>query len=339
MIVFLVEDATSASARTRGHDLLPGLAKEGLAARVEGIARGPLARRRQLAALADAEVVVLGRKLLGERDLVRLRRAARALVFDVDDALSERPADAAKRRASLTRPRRFAETLRAADIVVAGSAALRDLVGPHPRVRVLPVAVELPATVPLRAKGDGVAAPVTILWTGSRATLGYLEKIRAPLDALRRRRPLVTLEVVADGAAPLDATFTPWSEEAEKAALARADLGVMPLADDPWSRGKCGLKVALYLAWGLPVVSSRHGAGAELVDAPDSGLLADDEGEWLLALEKLVADPALRAAMGARGRADAAARLSLDARVRSWAAVLKEARSMVKFRPSQEMQP
>lgn len=338
MIVFLVEDTGSASARTRGHDLLAGLAREGLEARVEGIARGFFARRRQLGGLASEDVIVLGRKLLGERDLVRLRRAARALVFDVDDALSERPADSEKRRASWTRPRRFAATVRASDMVVVGSAALRDLVGAHPRVRVLPVAVELPAQVPARGRGDGLSAPVRLLWTGSRSTLGYLERLRAPLDALRRRRPLVELEVVADAPPPLaGVTFTTWSRESEEGALARADVGVMPLADDPWSRGKCGLKVALYLAWGLPVVSSRFGAGAELVDAPHAGLLADDEGEWLAALETLVADPERRLAIGSRARGEAAARLSLDARVRSWAAVLREALRMVKFRPSQEM--
>src|SRR5581483_4365861 len=108
------EDAASASARTRGHDLVAGLAKEGIEARVEGLARGPLARRRQLAALAGVEVVVLGRKLLREGDLARLRRAARALVFDVDDALLERPSDAPRRGASWSRPRRFADTVRAA---------------------------------------------------------------------------------------------------------------------------------------------------------------------------------------------------------------------------------
>jgi len=337
--VFLVEDPGSASARTRGHALLPGLAREGVAARVEGVARGLLARRRQFAALAAADVVVLGRKLLRDGDLLRLRRAARALVFDFDDALPERPTDSKRKGPSWTRRRRFAAVLRAADIVIAGSAALRELAADHPRVRVLPVAVELPATVPARSRGDGVASPVTILWTGSRSTLVYLERLRVPLAALRRRRPLAALEVVADAAPSLEgATFTPWSLASEEAALARADLGVMPLADDAWSRGKCGLKVALYLAWGLPVVSSRYGAGLELVDAPHTGLLADDEGEWLAALFALVSDPERRALMGARARADAAARLSLDARVRSWANVLREAALMVRFPPSQEMQ-
>jgi glycosyltransferase involved in cell wall biosynthesis len=325
MVVFLVEDPDSASARTRGRDLVEGLSREGVAARVEGIARGPLARRRQIAGLATADVVVLGRKLLGERDLARLRRAARTLVFDIDDALPERPSDSRKGRSSWTRPRRFADALRAADMVVVGSAALRDLAAGHPRVRVLPVAVRLPENVPSRGRGDGVLSPVRLVWTGSRATLGYLDMLRTPLAALARKRPQVLLEVVADARPGLDATFTPWTLEEEERALARADVGIMPLGSDPWSRGKCGLKVALYMAWGLPVVSSRFGAGAELVDAPRTGLLADDEGEWLHALEALVSDPDRRHELGARARAEAIARLSLDGRVRSWAAVLREA--------------
>lgn len=331
LVLFLVEDDRSASARTRGHDLVPGLAGEGIAARVVGLAAGRAARRAQLDAAGSAAVVVLARKLLAEPDLVRLRRAARALVFDFDDAVGERPWDARARGRSWTRPRRFAETLRAADLVVAGSAWLRDLAArEHPRVRLLPTAVAIPPRVPAaRSAGDGLSGEVVrLLWTGSRATLGYLEAVRRPLAALASRRPRVELTVLADrapGDLGLPTVFVPFSLEAEERALARADIGLMPLGQDPWSRGKCGLKLARSMAWGLAPVSSRFGAGAELVETPDSGRLADDEGEWLAALEELVASPPLRRAIGTRARAEAAARLSLEARVRSWAAVLREA--------------
>src|SRR5205807_1655893 len=136
------------------------------------------ARREQLDRAGEPDVVVLQRKLLAESDLVRLRRAARALVFDFDDAVGERPWDARARGRSWTRPRRFAETLRAADLVVAGSATLHDLASrEHERVRLLPTAVALPPKVTLeRSKGDGLEGEtVRLLWSGARATLGYLE--------------------------------------------------------------------------------------------------------------------------------------------------------------------
>jgi hypothetical protein len=330
-VLFLVEDERSASARTRGFDLVPGLASAGIEAVVEPLARSRLARRRQLDGASAFAVVVLARKLLAESDLARLRRAAKALVFDFDDAVGERPWDARARGRSFSRPRRFLETLRAADLVVAGSAWLRDLAArEHDRVRLLPVAVAIPPRVALeRSTGDGRSGEVVnLLWTGSRATLGYLEAIERPLTALAARRPQVELTVVAD-ARPRDlgirVVFVPFTLASEEAALARADLGLMPLGADPWSRGKCGLKLARYLAWGVPAVSSRFGAGAEIVDAPSTGLLADDEGEWLASLETLVASPERRRALAARARADAAAHLSLEARVRSWAAVLREA--------------
>jgi len=329
--LFLVEDERSASARVRASDLVPGLAREGVNARVEGLAGNRAARRRQLDAARERDVVVLQRKLLAEGDLVRLRRAARALVFDFDDAVSERPWDARARGRSWTRPRRFAETLRAADLVIAGSAHLHELAArEHERVRLLPTAVALPPRVSLeRSRGDGAQGEtVRLLWTGARATLGYLEAIARPLGALAARRPNVELAVVAD-ARPrelgLPVRFVTFSLAAEEHELARADVGLMPLAGDAWSRGKCGLKLARYLAWGVPAVASRAGAGSEILDVPLTGLHADDEGEWLASLETLVADPALRRAMAARARADAAARLSLDARVRSWAAALREA--------------
>ncbi len=323
-VLFLVESLESASARTRALDLVAPLRARGIAVTVL-----PWSDRD---AASSADVVVLARKLPAEGPLAELRRAARALVFDVDDAVDVRPFDVAARGRSWSRPRRFADVLRAADLVVAGSGHLRDLARArgHERVRVLPPAVAIPPTVSLeRSTGDGLEGPpVVLVWTGARSTLGYLVRLAPALGELARRRPRVRLEVVADVEPPplgLPLRFVPWSLEAEAATLAGADVGLMPLEQDPWSLGKCGHKLALYQAQGLASVSSRFGGGAEVLDAPETGLLADDEGEWLRALERLVSEPGQRRAMGVRARAHAAATLSLDVRAAAWASVLREA--------------
>jgi glycosyltransferase involved in cell wall biosynthesis len=184
-----------------------------------------------------------------------------------------------------------------------------------------------------RSPGDGEGGPVELVWTGSRATLGYLERIGPALAELARSRPRARLTVIADREpAPLgiETRFVPWSLEAERAALLEADIGLMPLAQDAWSLGKCGLKLALYLAHGVPAISSRWGGGSEIGDGV--ALFADDDGEWLRALYAVVESPALRRLMATRGRAHAAARLSLEARAPSWAAALREAADLARVR-------
>jgi glycosyltransferase involved in cell wall biosynthesis len=85
--------------------------------------------------------------------------------------------------------------------------------------------------------------------------------------------------------------------------IARMDIGIMPLLDSPWERGKCGYKIIQYMACGLPVVASPVGANVDIVRDGENGLLAADDAAWRHALERLIANPALRARMGRAGRA------------------------------------
>lgn len=330
-VAFVTGDPAGSSARVRTLDHLAGLAALDVQGELLALPRGWLARRRFFAGLARHDVVVLARRLLGEGDLVALRRAARALVLDLDDAVWTRPFRSGGDRRLRGR---FADALRASDVVIVGSAALRDeLRGRHPRVRVLP-----PTCPPPARPCEGARDPdrVRLLWLGSRATLPYLESIGPVLRALAREGAPFTLEVVADARPSLPTevpvTFTPWSLEAEATALARADVGLYPLAGDAWSRGKCAYKIRRYMAFGLPTIGSRHGAGLEVLDPPEAGLMADDEGEWLRALRTLLADPALRRRLGARARGLALTRDGHADRTRTLASILGEAAAIGRAR-------
>ena len=94
----------------------------------------------------------------------------------------------------------------------------------------------------------------------------------------------------------------PWTEDSEVARIHAMDIGIMPLTDSPWARGKCGYKLIQYMACGLPVIASPVGVNAEIVEHGINGFLASTEEEWKEALETLLCDPALRAKMGAEGR-------------------------------------
>jgi len=235
----------------------------------------------------EAETVVLHRRLLTSVDFGRLRRAARRLIYDFDDALCYRPVPPFR---SVLRERRFFRTVAQADLVLAGSRQLAGLARLRARrVVVVPTSVEVdPAPAPPR-----LPAP-TAVWIGQKATLPYLEPV---VEVVRRSG--FRLRVIAD-AAPPGAEHVPWSLETENARLAECHVGLAPLPSDPFARGKCGYKMLQYFAAGLPCVASPVGALRTIGDGV--ALLARRPEEWEEALRRLLNDPALGAELGRRGR-------------------------------------
>ena len=156
--------------------------------------------------------------------------------------------------------------------------------------------------------------PVVLGWMGSATTLQYLELIRRPLSRLGKRFPNLRLEIVgarATGLNGLTVDSREWDLEREGEDLRGFDIGLMPIADDAWTRGKGGYKLLQYMAAGLPVVTSPVGINKEIVTNGQSGFWAEDEAEWEDRLAQLVEDSQLRRDMGAKGRAVAEARYAL----------------------------
>lgn len=107
--------------------------------------------------------------------------------------------------------------------------------------------------------------------------------------------------------------FLPWKEETEIEDLQRMDIGIMPLMDDDWSRGKCGFKALLYMALGLPAVVSAIGVGTDIVEDGVNGFLARSESEWVEKLGGLLRDPDLRERLGREARRTVEAKYSVEA--------------------------
>jgi len=152
-----------------------------------------------------------------------------------------------------------------------------------------------------RAECSG--GPFTVGWIGSPSTAPYLQLLVEPLQQLARERLLRLL--VVGGPAPaitgVEVVEHPWSLEQEVPLIQQFDVGVMPLPDTPWARGKCAYKLIQCMACGIPVVASCVGANVEAVP-PECGLLAETPEEWLVALRLLAADPSLRQRMGQAAR-------------------------------------
>jgi glycosyltransferase involved in cell wall biosynthesis len=226
--------------------------------------------------------------------------------YDFDDALYL--------GSILPRNRRFGWLKREADhwlsyvrnarLVIAGNAHLAERARDHARsVEVVPTCVD-PPRQPIRSHGEQEV--VTIGWIGSPSTVDQLRTVFPVIEALNKDRVRARLVVVGgdglDFHAPwLDAR--PWDLAREPEDLASFDIGVMPMPDTDWTRGKCGYKLLQYFSAGVPAVASPVGVNRRIVgEQTERGLLASTTEEWGAALAELVRDHEARREMGEAAR-------------------------------------
>jgi glycosyltransferase involved in cell wall biosynthesis len=305
-VVALVQSADHVCCRYRVAAFAWELAERGLRLELAPIERRLAGRLRQIRAAGNADLVILQRKLLPVWQLAMLRKSARKLVFDFDDAVFQRDSYSRKPAASAMRLLRFWATVYAADAVTAGNDFLAGraaaFVGPD-RVHTIPTCVEPQRYPP--ARHDRHDSMTRLVWIGQQSTLPSLHCAQAHLAAAAERLPGVQLWAISDRfpeLAGVRCVGRPWSDANEADELARGDVGVSWLPDDDWSRGKCGLKVLQYMAAGLPVVANPVGMHLALVAHGRTGFLASTPQEWADAIARLAADPGLRRTMGAAGR-------------------------------------
>ena len=167
-------------------------------------------------------------------------------------------------------------------------------------------------------------------WIGSPSTQRYVLELKPVLETLHREHGA---RLVLVGAQPslasqfdqLPVEVMSWSEDTEAEAIAGFDIGIMPLPDGPWERGKCGYKLIQYMAAGKPVVASAVGANIEIVRRWGCGELAEDQDQWRRMLGSLLADPVRRYSLGQRGRQAVEQHYSLQAQAPRLANILRAA--------------
>lgn len=254
-----------------------------------------LSKRRFDAAIVHCELFPLAPGWL-ERAALRI-----PYIYDFDDAFYLRYRGGNLGALRLLLGGKFDTVMRGAAAITAGNATLaayaRTL---NANVSVLPSVVDTVHFSP-GAQNDNPA--FTVGWIGSPSTAPYLQSLVAPLQTLGRERPLRL--VVIGGKAPhienIEILQIPWSEDSEVDLINTFDVGVMPLPNDEWARGKCAFKLVQYMACGVPVVASRVGANIDLVTA-ECGFLVETDAQWVDALRQLREQPLTRRAMGASSR-------------------------------------
>lgn len=188
---------------------------------------------------------------------------------------------------------------------------------------VIPTVVDAAAYLPAPERNKENTPPV-IGWIGSPSTWAYVAPVLPVVQEIAQRGGAKS-RIVGAGAQTIPAPhmdFIPWTQASEIAEVQKMDIGIMPLPDDPWARGKCGYKLIQYMACGLPVVASPVGVNTEIVHHGENGFLATTPAEWRGALLRLIEDSHLRQRMGAKGRVMVESRYSLQAQAPRLAAYL-----------------
>lgn len=326
---FLISSPERPSARVRVVNLLPELEKHGVRGEAITLPKGWRDRLRVLRGCRDCDAVVLHKRMLLPPQLSVLRRAAPALLFDFDDAVFLRdvwPPDPDANWRSLSRGLKFRMVTKCSDMVLAGNEYLRAAAQRYqPRSYILPSAVPV-SGVPQRGTQPQHPVPV-VGWVGTEGSLLYMERIAGVLQRVASQHPfeLRIISNVEFSIPGVDCRTIRWQKETQEAEIAEFDIGLMPLSDDPWARGKCAYKLLQYMAGGVPFVASAVGMNVEVAAGNTAGFAAlDDEdfGERLLALLR---DPERRLSMGATARQLAENRYSIEAVSASLAARLREA--------------
>jgi glycosyltransferase involved in cell wall biosynthesis len=302
-VLFLIQGFSVAASRYRVLQYIPYFKSKGLDATVSLYPRTLKENFQFFNNLSQYDIVFLQRKRFNQPRLGLLRRRAKRIVYDFDDSVMYRNSKV-KDPISSTRRRRFVQMIKNSDFIIAGNEFLKREVLPfNPNVEVIPTAIDQERyhlrTYPVQQER------VTLGWIGDHGSIHYLEKMRPIFERIGQKYSHVELKIVCDtffGCEQMKVVKKNWNSEEEVADLQGFDIGLMPLVDDPWSWGKCGLKIIQYQGVGVPVVCTPVGINKDLVEDGVNGFYAMNPEEWEKKLSLLIEDSELREKMGREGR-------------------------------------
>src|ERR1700720_3062322 len=325
-ILCVVEHGNAPSTRLRLRDCLDYYSALGVEATVVPTRRSSVSERLRVLKEARRHDVVVLFKTIGfnEIELGLLQRANRRIVFDFDDAVMFRDQ---KHRQPLRGKdfKKFLRTLKYCEAVVAGNdflACFAEACGR--RAVILPTSIDL-TKYKLKRHNDGLG--LRIGWLGLSDGLPSLRHIHPALQQLSARFPGLKLKVISDKPLQLDGVQVenePWRLETEQTNLASFDIGIMPLWDSVWTRGKCGYKILQYMGVGTAVVASDVGVNSQIITHGQNGFLARTQDDWVETLGSLIENADQRKNFGMRGRELIEKRYSLETFTEGYVKLLRE---------------
>ncbi|MEM1024812.1 MAG: glycosyltransferase family 4 protein [Myxococcota bacterium] len=252
-----------------------------------------------------------------------MRRVGIPMVVDIDDAIFHQYESQSHPLGRFLLGDKMKQVFQAATAVTAGSRYLQEYAGQFvERAALIPTVVD---TTRLRPRAGSKSGAVVVGWMGSPSTAASLSLVDSALTELASSHQI---RFVAVGSGPLSlstpAEVRSWHEAREEEDLRSFDIGIMPLQDTAWNRGKCAFKLIQYMAVGVPTVCSPVGANVDVV-TPETGLSASTSEEWRRALGTLAGSPELRSRMGSAGRRRVVSHFSLSSQLSRLAEVLEDA--------------
>tara|TARA_R110002049_G_scaffold309261_1_gene519370 strand:- start:163 stop:1176 length:1014 start_codon:yes stop_codon:yes gene_type:complete len=227
------------------------------------------------------------------------------VVTDYDDAIFHRYDQSRYRVIRSLLGQKIDNVMRASTVVVAGNRYLahRAANAGANRVEIVPTVVDMEQYH--RGFAQRKDERVRVGWIGTPETwASFAKEFSSWIEQVAKQEGVIFRVVGAEILPRRDGPFEflPWTEESEISLIQGMDIGLMPLPDTPWTRGKCGYKLIQYMACSLPVIASPVGVNRDIVEHGVNGFLAKSEDEWRASLQALIRDPELRLRMGQAGR-------------------------------------
>jgi len=246
----------------------------------------------------------------------KIKKSGVPIIFDFDDSIWLPDRNEVNRNlAWLKNPKKTQEIIALADTVVAGNEYLADFSSTYNEsVIVIPTTIDTIEYQPIDHKPS---EQVTIGWSGSFSTIKHFEESLKALQIIKADfLDKVIFKVIGDSNfqnEKLSIQGQAWNKETEVEDLNTFNIGIMPLPDDDWSKGKCGLKGLQYMALEIPTIMSPVGVNTEIIQDGVNGFLASSDEEWVEKLTLLIENPDLRQKLGKAGRQTVIEKYSVEA--------------------------
>ena len=248
---------------------------------------------------SKTDVIIIQRKLFSIPFFYLLHQCCTKIIFDFDDAIYLR----SNGQTSIQRESRFNFMIRRTWQVWAGNENLckQSSRAGSKITHHVPTVIQL-TNYPVEETNRQSAH---LIWIGSKSTQRYLVEAVPMLEQLGKNYPELQLTIVCDfqfQVEHLRVNCIAWTKDNERQALQKASIGIAPMTDDPWTRGKCALKVLQYMAMALPVVTSKVGANTDVIEEGETGFACETIDEWNTAIGSLLEDADLSHKLGEAGR-------------------------------------
>ena len=315
-VYFLIQEWEHPASRYRVLQYVPYLKESRIESKVALFPDSFCKWMKLFSEIQDYDIIFIQKKRLWHWQLWYLMRKHIKIIYDFDDAVMYKsPADGGGR--SFKRRRTFARMVRYSDLVIAGNTYLKTQALPYNKnIAIIPTAIDTSKyTMKDYSRNK---EKVTIGWIGSKSSLPFLKELTPAFDYIAGQYKSVELKIICNDffdCEKMPVIKKTWALEDENSDLQDIDIGLAPLPNHEWTKGKCATKLLQYLSIGIPVVCSPVGVHNEIIQEGVNGLFAGSIEEWIEKIALLIKYKTFRERMGLEGKKTVESHYSLKANV------------------------